>query len=115
VKPLVSVIETATYLADATKLMSEAERGHVVDLLSADPECGDVIRGGGGIRKVRVPLAGRGKRGGARVIYYFSSRTIPVFLLTVFAKNRQEDLSAAQINRYAKIVKLIAQEFGDGT
>ena len=113
-KPLVSVIETKAYLADAAKLMSEAERESVVDLLAADPECGDVIRGGGGIRKVRVPLAGRGKSGGARVIYYFHSRTVPVFLLTVFAKNRQDDLSDAQRNGYAKIAKAVAREYGEG-
>ena len=108
---LVSVIETAAYLADATKLMSEAERERVVDLLAADPKCGDLIRGGGGIRKVRVPLAGRGKSGGARVIYYYLRRSAPVFLLTVFAKNRQEDLSGAQVNRYARVAKLIADEW----
>lgn len=56
-EPLVSVIESIAYLAAARKLLSEAERESVVDLLAADPECGDVIRGGGGIRKVRIPLA----------------------------------------------------------
>ena len=105
---LVSVIETASYLAEATKLMSATERERVVYLLAADPECGDLIRGGGGIRKVRVPLAGRGKSGGARVIYYFHSARIPLLLITVFAKNAKSDLSAAEVSALAKAVKLYA-------
>lgn len=71
-KPLHTVAETQVYLSRAEGLMSESERSAIVDLLAASPEVGDLIPGTGGLRKVRVPPAGRGKRGGAaRVIYYF--------------------------------------------
>jgi hypothetical protein len=113
--PLLSVIETTPYLADATRLLSEEERDHVVDLLASDPERGDVIRGGGGVCKMRIPMAGRGKRGGARVIYYFHSRIMPVFLLAMFAKNEREDLSDAEVNVLAKAVKGYAKQFGGGS
>ena len=64
-----TVVETPTYLAVANKLFSEEERADIVALLAADPECGDVIRGTGGFRKVRVARKGMGKSGGARVVY----------------------------------------------
>ena len=82
----------------------------MVELLARDPECGDVMQGTGGVRKVRVALAGRGKSGGARVIYYFHSDRLPVFALTVFAKNESANLTQAQRNAMAAVVKAIKQQ-----
>ena len=109
---LITVVETASFLHDAEKLLTENERREVVDLLAADPRCGDVIPGGGGIRKVRFALAGRGKRGGARVIYFFHSRDMPVFVLALFAKNERSDLSRAEINALAKAMKTLVKQYG---
>ena len=61
-------VETPTYLAVANKLFSEEERSDIVALLAANPEYGNVIRGTGGFRKVRVARKGMGKSGGARVV-----------------------------------------------
>jgi hypothetical protein len=60
-----TVIETEAYLRTAARIMTDAERDAVVDFFAASPQAGDVIPGAGGLRKVRVPLVGRGKRGGA--------------------------------------------------
>lgn len=109
---LVSVVETDPYLTEAKHFLSEEERAMVADMVAADPLCGSLIPEGGGIRKVRIPLAGRGKRGGARVIYYFHSRRIPIFLLTLFAKNERADLTKRETHALAKAVKLIAKQFG---
>ena len=57
--------------------MSDEQRAQVVEMLARDPECGEVMQGTGGVRKVRVALPGRGKSGGARVIYYFHSGGFP--------------------------------------
>ena len=57
-----TVVETPTYLAVANKLFSEEERADIVALVAADPECGDVIRGTGGFRKVRVARKGMGEK-----------------------------------------------------
>jgi hypothetical protein len=57
-----------------------------------------VIPGTGGVRKLRVAATGRGKRGGARIIYLFGGADVPVFLLAVFAKNEKSDLTQAQRN-----------------
>ena len=88
-----TVVETPTYLAVANKLFSEEERADIVALVAADPECGDVIRGTGEFRKVRVARKGMGKSGGARVVYIWRNERFPVFLITVFPKNEKENLS----------------------
>jgi hypothetical protein len=80
----------------------EEERADVVALVAADPECGDVIRGTGGFRKVRVARKGMGKSGGARVVYIWRNEKFPVFLITVFPKNEKENLSMAERNTLKK-------------
>ena len=79
--------------------------------MARDPECGEIMRGTGGVRKVRVALPGRGKSGGARVIYYFHSETLPLFALTVFAKNERANLTLAERNAMASVVRAIKQQF----
>ncbi len=93
-----TVVETPPYLADAERIFSAEERAAIVDIVSDDPRCGVVIPGTGGVRKLRVAASGRGKRGGARVIYLFGGDSLPVFLLAVFAKNEKSDLSRAERN-----------------
>ena len=99
-----TVVETPSYLADAERLFSSTERLAIVDRLAADPTCGVVIPGSGGIRKVRFGFGGRGKSGGARIIYLFSGENLPVFVLAVFSKNEKANLSAAERNGLAKVV-----------
>jgi hypothetical protein len=65
-----TVVETERFLKDARPLLSDAERAELVAFIAANPEAGEVIPETGGVRKVRWALAGKGKRGGARVIYY---------------------------------------------
>ncbi|HXW27502.1 MAG TPA: type II toxin-antitoxin system RelE/ParE family toxin [Xanthobacteraceae bacterium] len=100
-----SVVETPAYLADAERLFTTEERTAIVDHVAADPECGVLIPGTGGIRKVRFGFGGRGKRGGARVIYYLAGDEVPIFLLTVFAKNEKADLTPRERAGLASSVK----------
>jgi hypothetical protein len=99
-----TVVETPSYLADAERLFSTVERAAIVDRLAADPTCGVLVPGGGGIRKVRFGFGARGKSGGARIIYLFSGENVPVFLLAVFAKNEKANLSPAERNALGKVV-----------
>ena len=91
-----TVVETRRYLADAERIFTADERDAVVDLVASDPRCGVVVPGSGGIRKVRVGIGGRGKRGGARVIYLFGGEDVPVFLLAAVDKSEKSDLSPAE-------------------
>lgn len=99
-----TVVETPSYLSDAERLFSPNERKAIVDRLAADPTCGVIIPGSGGVRKVRFGFGGRGKSGGARIIYLFSGESLPVFVLAVFAKNEKANLSAAERNVLARLV-----------
>ena len=79
---------------------------HVEDRLIADPRAGDLLVGTGGFRKLRVPLPGRGKSGGGRVVYYFVGARARVYLVAFFSKNVKENLTKAERNT----LKGIAQE-----
>ena len=83
-----TVVETPPYLADAERHFTTDERSAIVDTIAADPHCGVVVPGSGGIRKVRFGVAGRGKSGGGD--------NIPIFLLAAFAKNEKSDLTAKE-------------------
>jgi hypothetical protein len=99
-----TVVETPHYLTDAERLFTVEERTSIVDIVAADPLCGVVIPGSGGIRKVRFGFGGRGKSGGARVIYLFGGDDVPVFLLAAFAKNEKSDLTAKERAALGKAV-----------
>lgn len=101
----VSVIEFAGYRQRANDLLTVDEQEAVVDLIAYEPTCGDLIVGTGGLRKVRVGRGGRGKRGGARVIYYFHDADFPVLLLALYAKNEKADLSARETKHLADAMK----------
>ena len=92
-----TVVETPEYLAAARKAgMTDAERESAVNLLAATPGAGDIIPGTGGCRKVRIAREGMGKRGGYRVVTFYTVADQPVFLLTVISKGRQANLTERQ-------------------
>lgn len=80
------------------------------DLLLEDPEAGDVIPGLGGARKVRIPLEGRGKSGGGRVIYVDVVIRERIYLITAYAKNVQTDLDPDEKKTFRKMVEYIKKE-----
>jgi hypothetical protein len=102
-----TVAETSEYLRRCDKLLTEAERRDVVDYLAAHPKAGDLMEGTGGVRKIRWARAGRGKSGGVRIIYYVHSDAMPLYLLTVFAKNERANLTKAERNDLAGLVELL--------
>jgi hypothetical protein len=97
-----TVVEMPGYLNSAESIFSQAERDQIVDIVAANPDCGKVIQGTGGFRKVRVARSGMGKRGGARVIYILRKDAFPIFLVAVYAKNEKENLSKLERNLLAK-------------
>jgi hypothetical protein len=89
--------------------MDDAERTELVDYLAYHPTAGAVIPGTGGVRKLRWGLEGRGKRGGARVIYYYHDMEMPLYLMTAYAKNERENLSQSEINTLQKIARALVE------
>lgn len=102
-----TVVETDRFLKDASRLMPEAERTELIGFIAANPESGDLIPVTGGVRKLRWALPGRGKSGGARVIYYFHSEQLPVFMLAAYGKSEKANLSNAERNAMAKLVPML--------
>lgn len=107
VKAWNTVIENPGFLADAKGILSDDERSEAVTMIARDPECGDLIKGTGGVRKVRLAIGDRGKSGGVRIVYYFLNEGAPVFLLAAFAKNEKANLSKAERNDLAKLTAAI--------
>lgn len=108
---LSTVVETQQFTARANKLLTEDERNELIGYLAANPQAGDLVQGAGGIRKLRWALPGRGKRGGARVIHFFHSVDLPVFALTMFAKNERADLSQAERNEFRELTKILVKSY----
>ena len=106
---LLTVAELPEYLRAAVRLLAEVDRHAIIDHLAAHPADGDLIEGTGGVRKLRWGRDGRGKSGGVRVIYYFHSEAMPLYLLTMFAKNERANLSKAERNELAGLVDLLVQ------
>lgn len=109
---LITVVETQTYLTRASKLLSLAEQAEVVSSIAANPLQGVLMKGLGGIRKMRIGLEGRGKRGGGRVVYWFHSTEFPAVLLWVFAKNDAADLTAEQRKVLQSVASGLKMDFG---
>ncbi len=100
--------ETSFFTRQTADLLSDEELTALQWQLMAYPESGDLIRGSGGLRKLRWAGSGRGKRGGLRIIYYWHVSGSVILLLLAYPKNEQENLSTDQL----KILKsIIENEF----
>lgn len=102
-----TIVELSEYLKSAEKLLPENERNNIVTYLAFNPKAGAIIKGTGGIRKLRWKRGGRGKSGGVRVIYYFHNEHIPLYLLTMFGKGEMTNLSKAERNDLRKLVRIL--------
>ena len=89
-----SFIETKLFSRLVAEYMSDEQYSNLQNALIKDPEAGDLIPGSGGVRMLRWGVAGRGKRGGIRVIYYARTRQGQIWMLTLYAKNVMENISA---------------------
>ena len=87
--------------------MADSEREELVAFVGGNPEAGEIMPETGGVRKLRWAREGMGKRGGTRVIYYYHSERLPVFLLTAYPKNRKANLSKAERNAMKRLVPIL--------
>ncbi|MCU7924633.1 MAG: type II toxin-antitoxin system RelE/ParE family toxin [Candidatus Thiodiazotropha sp. (ex Dulcina madagascariensis)] len=99
------IVETSIFTKLINQLMSDDEYRDFQEVLVNRPDMGDLIRGGGGLRKVRWKLEGRGKSGGVRIIYYWVTADAQIQMLYAYPKGKQENLTQEQLAMLRKIVE----------
>ena len=104
------IIETRIFTRRIKELMSDEEYRELQEALINRPSIGDIIQGTGGLRKVRWKQEGRGKSGGFRVIYYWMTKNEQIYMLYVYPKSRQEDLTSEQVKELKSIVERWSDE-----
>lgn len=107
---LIGVVETQAFAREASAILDEQELDELKDYLAENPEAGVIIPASGGVRKIRWAASGRGKRGGARIIYYYHSLDLPLFLISIFAKSKKSDLDPAELKAAKKFAETIVKE-----
>ena len=110
---MITIAELPEYIRGAGKLLDAAERQDIVSYLAAHPKAGDLMEGTGGVRKLRWGRGNQGKSGGVRVIYYFHSDAMPLYLLTLFAKNERANLSKSERNELSELVNVLVSVWLD--
>jgi len=107
-----TVVETPAFLRRARECgIPDREREAIVNFLAAQPDAGEEMPGTGGARKMRFARPGEGKRGGYRIVTFFSGADIPVFLLSVFAKNEKSDLTRDEKNELKKLLQALPETY----
>ena len=109
---MLTLVPIGTFEDRALKLLGKAGFDDMLEFLARRPKAGRIIKGTGGLRKVRIARTGKGKSGGARVIYYYHNDGKPLLLLLIYAKAAQGNLTAAQKARLRRHVDAIIDEFG---
>ena len=99
------IIETSVFTRQVDALLSDKEYRKLQGALVGKPTLGSLIRGSGGLRKVRWGLPGMGKRGGVRVIYYWAVNEEQLFMLLVYPKSERDDLTPTQLRILRKLVE----------
>ena len=99
-----TVIETPVYSRKAEQILSEEERGAFAVYISRNPKAGVVVRGSGGVRKVRWALEGGGKSGGVRVIYFNRLEKGEIWLLSIYTKSNRSSIPPAELRMLKEVI-----------
>lgn len=108
---LITIVELPEFIRRSELILSGKEKDGLLFHLSSNPKDGDLIRGAGGIRKLRWASKGKGKSGGSRIIYYFHNEQIPLFLLTMFSKGEKVNLTKLERNELAELAKTLVSNY----
>lgn len=104
-------IETPSFTKKWISLgLDDDDLAELQDMLMNNPEAGDIMQGTGGVRKIRIAFSNRGKSGSARVCYVDFAYYEDIYLLWVFAKNEQSNLSDIEKHKIKKLVQQLKQE-----
>lgn len=106
----VEFVHLTSYRKSADGLIDDADQYDIERALVGDPKAGAVIVGTGGVRKLRVAMTGRGKSGGARLIYYYRESRRRIYLILIYPKSRKDNLTPAERNVMKKLTAAIEGE-----
>lgn len=98
------IIETPVFTKRVLGILTDDEYREFQLFLAANPGLGDLIPGSGGLRKIRWNIAGKGKRGGSRIIYYWTRSKDSLLMIFIFQKNEQSDLTKDQLKKLSTLV-----------
>ena len=96
------IVETSVFTKEITRILSDDEYRALQNFLVANPKAGAIIKGSGGLRKVRWGIGGRGKSGGIRTIYYYYEQESLILMIYVYEKSKTSDLTLKQIEMLRK-------------
>jgi mRNA-degrading endonuclease RelE of RelBE toxin-antitoxin system len=99
------IVETSIFTRRVRELLRDEEYRLLQLYLGVQPDAGVIIKGSGGLRKVRWSLGARGKRGGVRLIYYWSKEQDRLLMLLIYAKSERDDLTPAQLKVLRELVE----------
>jgi len=108
---LITIVELPEFQKSSKNVLTQKERDELFYYLSQNPTDGDLIKGTGGIRKLRWSSKGKAKSGGSRIIYFFYNEKIPLFLLTLFSKNQKINLNKSEQEELAKLAKTLVKNY----
>jgi len=98
-------IETSVFTKQVKDILDDNSYHKLQVEIMLNPRAGNVIRGTGGLRKLRWFAPGSGKQGGTRIIYYYQDKEATVYMLLAYRKNRKEALTAQEKQQLAQLVK----------
>ncbi|MEQ1706637.1 MAG: transcriptional regulator [Rickettsiales bacterium] len=107
---ITTITELPSFTKKAGKIFSKEELTKIRDFLKENPEKGDVIQATGGLRKMRWSSGDKGKRGGARVIYFYHVIGFHIYLMACYTKSEQEDLRPEVRKQLKMFVEQIKNE-----
>jgi hypothetical protein len=111
----VTFIEQPVFTRHLTALIDDDTYRKFQNELATNPEKGPIVKGSGGLRKARIALPGRGKSGGARILYLWFPRHETFVFYLVYTKGEMENIPAAQMKAIKHEVQRIKQAFGEGS
>lgn len=105
----IAIVETPLFLSQAGAIWTDAERAELIDYVARNPQSGTLIPGTGGVRKLRWARAGTGRRGGARVIYFYYHVDAPIYMLLAYTKAASVDLTPDQKRQVTKLTAMLKE------
>ncbi len=107
-----TVVETPEFIRQIQKYLLEIERDALIAYLAAHPLAGVIVKGAGGIRKIRWAYDQRGKRGGLRVMYWYDSNQKLVYALTAYTKSDKDLLSPSELRQLSALCRQLEKDQG---